>query len=200
MRPSPDLIPIALAVSSSGTISSGSEITISWKTRNQGTLPTDGAWQDRVLLRNLDTNEIIGNILLDDSGTVISPEGERQRQTTLTLPTGNRGVGRIGVTVTNDVANTINEENILGTAETNNAATLEFTSQLAPFRDLVVSDVSADPAGGWNPGDTVTVNWTTTNAGNSATTADFSERLFVRNVMTGQQVSKAKLSTQHFGD
>ncbi|MBU0776528.1 MAG: hypothetical protein KKH54_15375, partial [Alphaproteobacteria bacterium] len=194
VRPSPDLIPIALAVSSSGTISSGSEITISWKTRNQGTLPTDGAWQDRVLLRNLDTNEIIGNILLDDSGTVISPEGERQRQTTLTLPTGNRGVGRIGVTVTNDVANTINEENILGTAETNNAATLEFTSQLAPFRDLVVSDVSADPAGGWNPGDTVTVNWTTTNAGNSATTADFSERLFVRNVMTGQQVQVATVA------
>ena len=191
--PAPDLNPIALAVSSTGAITSGGTVTLAWKTRNDGTRPTAASWSDRIVVRNLDTNEIIGNILLDDTGGALSAGAERQRQTTITLPEGNRGVGRIGFTVSVDVGNAIAEENAAGSAETNNSATVTVTSELAPFVDLVVSGVTPEPSFGWAPGDAVTLRWTTTNAGNRATPTGFAERVTVRNASSGQQIALVTL-------
>ena len=187
VKPAPDLAPTALAVTATGQIVSGGTVTLAWKTTNSGTRPTAADWTDRIIVRNLDTGEIIGNILIADTAGALDPGAERQRQTTITLPDGNRGTGRISFTVTSDVANTISEDNILGTAESNNSASVEVVSVLAPFIDLTVSNVVPEPTSGWAPGDTVTLRWTTTNAGNRATATGMSERVTIRNTTSNQQ-------------
>ena len=95
------------------------------------------------------------------------------------MPEGNDGVGRIGFSLAVDVTNVVQENNVSGSAESNNAASVEVTSQLSPFTDLVVTDIAAAPASGWKPGDKVAVTWTTTNQGTLATPGGFSERLVV---------------------
>src|SRR5690606_6598218 len=171
-------------------------VTVSWKTRNNGAEPAEGTWSDRIIVRNLDTNEVIGNILLDDDVGALAPGGERVRQTTITLPEGNDGVGRIGFSLALDVTNAVNELNTSGSAEVNNAASVEITSGLAPYTDLVVTDIAATPASGWKPGDKVTVTWTTTNEGSLATAGGFSERLVVRNATGNQNIVLATIASE----
>ena len=98
--------------------------------------------------------------LIDDGGGTLAPAADRTRQTTITLPEGNDGVGRIGFSLAVDVTNVVQENNVSGSAESNNAASVEVTSQLSPFTDLVVTDIAAAPASGWKPGDKVAVTWT----------------------------------------
>ncbi|MGB3802622.1 MAG: LamG-like jellyroll fold domain-containing protein, partial [Sphingopyxis granuli] len=194
VRPAPDLIPQGVTVSGEGAIQSGGTITVAWQTRNDGTLPATGTWSDRLILRNLDTGQIIGNFVIADNGGDLAPGASRQRQTTVSLPTGNAGVGRIVAIVTTDIANAVAEENASGSAETNNEASVEFQSILAPFIDLSVGQVAVEPVSGWKPGDTVTINWTTTNSGNRPTAGAFSERIVVRNASSGQQVLLATVA------
>ncbi|HEY6816092.1 MAG TPA: CARDB domain-containing protein, partial [Croceibacterium sp.] len=192
----PDLVAAELAVSATGTIHSGSTVTFSWKTRNTGTEPATGAWSDRVIVRNLDTNEVIGNLLIDDTGGTLAPGAERVRQTSFTLPAGNDGVGRIGFSLALDVTNAVTEQNPGGTAEANNAASVEITSALAPFADLVVTDIVAQPASGWKPGDVVTFTWTTTNEGNQDIAGGFSERIQIRNASGNQNLVVATVAAE----
>src|SRR5690606_28303059 len=182
----PDLVAAELAVSSDGPIYSGGTVTVSWKTRNDGDEPAEGTWADRIIVRNLDTNEVIGNVLVDDEGGMLAAGAERTRQTTIVLPDGNNGVGRISFSLALDVTNAVAEGNTIGSAETNNGASVEVSSQLAPFIDLVVENVQPEPAAGWGPGDTVTLRWTTRNAGTLATESGFSERIVARNTSSGQ--------------
>src|SRR5690606_6660945 len=114
---------------------------------------------------------------------------------TITLPEGNDGVGRIGFSLALDVTNAVTELNVSGNAEVNNAASVEVTSQLSPYTDLVVSDIAAEPASGWKPGDKVTVTWTTTNVGTLATAGGFSERLVVRNATGNQNIVLATVAS-----
>src|SRR5690606_38640073 len=136
-----------------------------------------GPWSDRVIVRNLDTNAVIGNILVDDTGGPLAAGAERARQMTFTLPAGNEGVGRIGFSLALDASNAVTEQNASGSAEANNAANVQITSELSPFVDLVVSEIAAQPAAGWKPGDTVTVTWKTTNEGTQSILGGFSERI-----------------------
>src|SRR3546814_744358 len=96
------LIPRDVKVTADGPIQSGGTITVAWRTANDGLLAATGAWADRVIVRNLDSGQVIGNFLLDDNGGVLAAGASRQRQMTVTLPAGNAGVGRISVTVTNE--------------------------------------------------------------------------------------------------
>src|SRR3546814_11957029 len=104
---------------------------------------------------------VIGNFLLDDNGGVLAAGASRQRQMTVKLPAGNAGVGRISVTVTNDVANAVAEENDSATAETNNSAALEVDTIFAPFIQLTGSAVAPEHPEGWETGDTLTQTLTT---------------------------------------
>ena len=182
-----DLQPAELAVTASGGIFSGGTVTLSWKTQNTGTLASAAGWADRIIVRNLDTNEIIGNYLVDDIGGVLAAGAERQRQTQIVLPQGNSGVGRLSFSLSVDAGNAVAEVNLTGTAETNNAAVVEVQSGLAPFIDLVVSDIAPVPATNWSPGQAVTLGWTTTNLGNSTAPGGFRERIEVRNLVTNQR-------------
>src|SRR5690606_13072573 len=85
----PDLVADQLAVSATGPIHSGSTVTFTWKTRNSGTETATGSWSDRIIVRNLDTDAVIGNILVDDTGGPLAAGAERARQATFTLPAGN---------------------------------------------------------------------------------------------------------------
>ncbi|MCB1150829.1 hypothetical protein KDK88_04740, partial [bacterium] len=62
------------------------------------------------------------------------------------------------------------------------------TSELAPYADLQVQNLLIDPAAGWEPGETVTLTWTTVNAGTLAATADWEEQVFIRNQSNNQMV------------
>jgi hypothetical protein len=138
-RPAPDLTPTEVSVSTTGPLQSGAAVTVAWKTSNIGSLPTGtGAWTERVVVRNLDTGEIVGNLLVPYTAGALAGGASQQRQATLTLPEGNRGAGRLSFTVTVDVSNAVEEENSVGTGEANNAVTLERNSALAPYADLEV--------------------------------------------------------------
>src|SRR3546814_5351255 len=57
VRPAPDLIPQNIAVTADGPIQSGGQVTIAWQTRNDGNVAATGTWSDRVILRNVRSEE-----------------------------------------------------------------------------------------------------------------------------------------------
>ena len=108
------------------------------------------------------------------------------------LPAGNRGAGALTVTVTSDIANTVEEHNADGTAEANNATALAFNAELAPSADLVASGLTTTPASGFAARSSVTFAWTTANAGTLATpSGGWTETISVRNVSTGATINLA---------
>ena len=105
-----------------------------------------------------------------------------------------RGRGSLSFQVTTDVTNTIAERGAAGLAELNNAVTINATSQLAPYVDLQVSNLSLEPATGWTPGSSVTVHWRVSNGGDKAVTSPWSDRLVIRNITTGQTIYTGTLN------
>lgn len=73
----------------------------------------------------------------------------------------------------------------IGNAEGNNTTNLSFVSLLAVYPDLSVGNVTATPGGSWQPGNTVTIGWTTSNSGNRTPVRGWTERVVVRNTLTG---------------
>ena len=98
------------------------------------------------------------------------------------------------ISVTTDVTNIIAEHNLLGTGESNNAASVTVTSILAAYPDLIPSVPVATPGGSYTPGQPVTVTWTTSNAGNASTGANgWTEQLIVTDLSTGHQIELASV-------
>ncbi|KPJ75957.1 MAG: hypothetical protein AMJ54_13385, partial [Deltaproteobacteria bacterium SG8_13] len=186
--PAPDLQVQNLAVTPSGPMQSGASVTVTWDDVNTGNLATSGSWRDRLVVRNADTSEVISEIIVpydEGSDGPVLPGQSRARSATLTLPEGNPGAGQLAFDVITDIDNAIAELNPSGTAEANNTATQAVTSTLAPYADLVVQDVSVEPAAGWTPGTDVLVRWSTANLGTLATLGSWSEQVHVRNLSTG---------------
>ncbi|MBM3523459.1 MAG: hypothetical protein FJX57_10925, partial [Alphaproteobacteria bacterium] len=183
------------ATPAGGVLQSGAELTITWRDANTGTVPTGGSWNDRVIVRSA-SGEILVNAVVPYDATVsgaINGGANKLRSTIVRLPDGNRGAGSLTITVTADIANTIDELNGAGDAESNNATAIAIVSALAPYPDLVAVDVAPSPAMGWLPGDTVTLNWKTRNDGTGATGAGWTEQLLVRNLNTGAVVLSTTL-------
>jgi len=191
--PGPDLQVQDLQVTAAGGIRSGAAITVAWTDANIGTLPTGAGWQDRVIVRRADTNEILADVLVPAASTIAAATG-LPRSVTITLPEGNRGAGALVVTVTTDSTNAIAEQNGTGTAETNNTTVANILSALAPYADLTIEDVTVTPAFGWQEGGTVTVGWTARNIGTLATSAATVERLTIRNEITNVVVYTGTLN------
>ncbi|MFZ4411130.1 MAG: hypothetical protein ACOYOH_27560, partial [Paracraurococcus sp.] len=190
--PGPDLQVQDLQVTAAGGIRSGGAITIAWTDANAGTRETGAGWQDRVLIRRADTNEILVNTLVAAPANLAAANG-LPRSLTVTLPDGNRGAGELVVTITADVANAIEEQGAGGTAETNNSATTIVTAALAPYADLAIAGLGVSPPAGWREGDDVTVFWTTRNDGTLAA-ASAAERLIIRNEITNTIVYSGNLA------
>src|SRR5690606_21023997 len=98
------------------------------------------------------------------------------------LPDGTSAAGNISITVLADSDNVLREFSPVGNAEKNNAGTVFTQVTLAPYADLTVGNVRLQPAGGFQPGQTVSVDWTVTNQGAAAVVAPWSEKLELRNL------------------
>ena len=198
-NPAPDLVINQLSITPASGLQTGQTLDLQWTLENQGSLPTTGSWNDRVIVRNKDT----GAILLDLSVPYDTHDAQNPsidvgrsilRHISLHLPDGTSAAGNISITVLADSDNLLKESNNSGTGETNNGALLETHVTLAPYADLTVRGLTLQPASGFTPGQTVAVNWTTLNQGTSAVSTPWSESLEARNLSTGKLVASVQLS------
>lgn len=187
----PDLSVANVTLTPGAGLQSGATVTVSWNDRNTGTQATTGSWQDRLVVRNVATSEIlnVATVLYDSTvdGSIL-PGEVRGRQATVTLPQAVRGSGTLSFTVTTDVENALPEVNAGGTGESNNSTAITVVSVLASYPDLQISNVSVDPSTGWIAGSNVAIHWRVTNTGTQATNRSFSDQVQIRNLATNQTV------------
>ena len=160
---------------------SGGTLSVSWTVRNAGTVGVTNAIADRVTVRN-GVGTLLANKLVPAATAIFAAGGTANRSTTVALPAGPAATGTLEVTVTTDALSAVPEQNGAGTGEANNAASTTVQSVLAPYPDLQVASLAATPAGGWQPGSTVTLHWTLTNSGTLGATGPWAELVVVSNI------------------
>src|SRR5271157_2598176 len=156
-------------------LQSGMSLVVQWTDTNTGTLPASGSFSDQVVITNTTTGSVLatGYVQYDAwSRGNLTPGAAAAQQYAFSLPDGDPGVGQIQFTVTADYY-----ENVSTPAgESNNTATLTETSTLAPYPDLVTSDVTAPATA--DPGEQTSVSWTDTNQGNAGVTNGWDDQVF----------------------
>ena len=163
-------------------LQSGASLLVTWESTNSGAASVERVFYDRIVVRNKTTAEtlvnttLIYNPAMATNGPIAGGES-RSRQYSFQLPNGLRGAGEFEFTVSNDTFNAIFEYNATSTGEVNNGATLTRSSVVAPYPDLMVSDIVA-PATGL-PGQQVDVSWTVVNQGAAPAPGPWSEQLFL---------------------
>ncbi|MDX1785264.1 MAG: CARDB domain-containing protein, partial [Roseovarius sp.] len=180
-RVAPDLVPSSVSVSAAGPVQAGMDLTVSWTETNAGAVGVVPG-RDRVILRRVDTGEIVGVRVIAAGTEVLGAGASVTRQATLNLPSGALGAGDLIAEVEVDIANDIDETDGGIAPERNNIATVAFTALNDQLADLVVENIRAEPASGYKPGDTVTVRWTLRNTGGSDVTQPFIDQLRLRNL------------------
>jgi hypothetical protein len=131
----PDLLPGNLRVEPAdvGGIEAGATLTLAWEIRNEGGSATDAVFNERIRVRNIDTDVVIldTHLAFDPLSMVdgqpagpLQPGEPRQRHFNFTLPQGHQGSGRFAITLTTDQSQTgvgaVFEHNPQGDAEDNN--------------------------------------------------------------------------------
>jgi hypothetical protein len=180
----PDLQVQGLAVNPTNLVSGGG-VTLTWNDVNAGTDVASGAWSDQVQV----INETTGQTLLIatpffPSNSLIAG-GSAARSYSFNLPNGPAGAGDLTITVTVNSNNNVYEYNSLGTAETNNSASVPAISQLAVYPDLQVQNLAVVPVAGLQSSGVMTINWSDANTGNGPVTGSFTDLLQVVNTTTG---------------
>ncbi|MCB1491569.1 MAG: hypothetical protein KDJ77_07195, partial [Rhodobiaceae bacterium] len=170
-----------------GTVRAGSNATVTWTTRNAGSATAAGHFVERLIVRNEDIGAIIAVVDLPYDGSAIGANATRSRTATVALPSGSPGAGNLSFTVITDALNVIAEPTADGLGEKNRTS-ITVESALDTLPDLVVENVTVTPADDWEPGDTVTVTWTTRNAGGLATNAQWTEQVRVRNTLRNAEI------------
>src|SRR5262249_30244881 len=153
----PDLVASNLAVTATGPVQSGANITLAWDDANVGSAVATGTWLDHVQIRNA-FNQVIADVSVPfDSATEgqIAPGDLRHRQISVRLPDGLPGAGQLTFLVNVDTGNAITEQSGTGQAEFNNTSSITFTSALASYADLRVGGLTVQPPAGWLPGDAI---------------------------------------------
>jgi hypothetical protein len=172
LRPYPDLVVNSLSVDPAA-VQTGRAVTVSWQTVNVGTEPVSSSFSEQVKIVSQADGDVLSEQTIVYDAAANGPIGanqSRDRSLTVMVPDGSSNVGSWSVTVTTDYAEDsapgIFEYNASGTGETNNSAIAPLSVLLAPYPDLVTSEVSgpsgriiADPAH-------ITVGWKVTNSGN----------------------------------
>ena len=192
--PYPDLQVAGLAIETS-SVQSGDTMTITWNDANTGNGPVNGAFVDSIAIVNTTTGQTVASSTVpydESSSGAILPGLAAAEEATLRLPDGPAGVGQFSVVVSTDSAGQIFEYNADGTAESNNASSVDFTSTLAPYPDLQVSNLSVSPSAP-ESGQSLTITWDDENTGLAPVTARFSDRVVVSNLTTGAPVADALL-------
>jgi hypothetical protein len=191
----PDLVVTNLALAPTNGLASSGELAIYWEDWNIGAGRTETSWQDRLVISNLNTGERLLDVTVPyDAGAQghLTNGAWRARQYVYRLPDGPRGAGVMVVQVMVDTYNQVVEINGEGTAEQNNLALATNASALAPYPDLVVTNLVIEPPAPQS-GSTVTVAWAAANVGGSAVTRAFRERVILRNLTTGATYVDATL-------
>ena len=179
---------------------SSRQVTITWEDHNVGDLASNANWYDRVLIQRISDGHTILDVgvYADHSGGDIASGGFRAMSHTFTMPFALEGVGDYEVTVTADGSGWQPEFNAAGDAETNNAATAAFTSDLAPYPDLVVHGlgVTADPS--LQSGSVLTISWEDFNRGDGDTGAtNWGDLVTVVNTRTGETLLSRYVGYDH---
>lgn len=153
----------------------GDSVTVHWSVQNTGDRNVESWWYDRVIVQNLTTGQTIYNqTVYHDTSSLgdLAPGQSHARSHTFDLPDGDAGVGNLQITITTDTHSNIGEFNdeVPENAETNNSTSSDaFAVTLAPYPDLVASQVSLTPADPevlqLQSGMLVTVKWTDSNLG-----------------------------------
>jgi Ca2+-binding RTX toxin-like protein len=176
-----------------GELRTGEELTLTWTTENRGIVPTDMVWNDRITIVNVATGQTVGSVTVPYNGASaegsIPPGESRSRTYTLRLPAGSAAVGTLRITVAVDADNPAGS-GVLA----NNRASVDRVVTLAPYADLVVSNVALDPSSQFLPGQAVTVRWDDLNQGTTAVTGTWSDRLTVVNTTTNTVVYTGTVS------
>jgi large repetitive protein len=173
-----DLIPTLISAPTTGN--SGTNVTLRWSVRNQGTTATSNSWSDRVYLSDNATFEADKDRLFGDFAHTdeLAVGANKQVELNTKLPVDLSGDKYI--LIVSDGTNQIKE----AAGESNNLLTSPINIALSPYADLAVSNVTApsltiaDPA-------RVKVNWTVTNQGNGT---GFTDSWKDRVIVSGDQI------------
>ncbi|MBN8490904.1 MAG: LEPR-XLL domain-containing protein, partial [Burkholderiales bacterium] len=170
-----------------GSLSAGGALTLRWDDINAGLSPTLAGWNDRVRVINVDTGETLLDTVLAYNPALpgnapLAVGATLTRSTSLQLPEGLRGTGRIRFEVTAD-QNTSGQGALIEydaagvRAENNNGASIEAVADARPYANLVVAAFSAPLTG--RGGSTIDLSWTVRNDGGAAAEGGWVDRLLL---------------------
>ncbi|MGE4003055.1 MAG: CARDB domain-containing protein, partial [Planctomycetaceae bacterium] len=178
--PSTDLV-VSQAAAPSAVIA-GLSYPVSWTVVNQGNVAAGSSWSDAVYLSDDGLLDGGDTLLLTRSTSEYSPlagGGNYVLNEQLTIP-AEVAAGHKFLLFVADASNQQSESN-----DSNNVRAVAVqTGDPAP--DLTVSELSVEPSIGLQSGDTLTVQWTVFNAGNTPITDSFYDYVTVVNTTTGQ--------------
>ncbi|KQP49886.1 CARDB domain-containing protein [Pseudorhodoferax sp. Leaf274] len=178
----PDLGVTQLGITPAAGLKAGDQVTVSWRDENRGDAAPANGWVDRVVVRNLSTGAVVldQRVAVPTGSAAIAAGGTLARQYVFSWPAGVNGIGNFEVTITADADGAVAEYNATDTAESNNAASVAFTS--AP--DLSIDGLTvltATPVSGG----LVDLQWTVRNQGNAPTPTGWFDHIVATNVDTG---------------
>ncbi|MEP7300698.1 MAG: LamG-like jellyroll fold domain-containing protein, partial [Caldimonas sp.] len=140
-----------------GAVAAGDTVTLEWTDRNDGVAATPLGWTDRIVVRNLDSGEILldRTLAYDPSlpgNAPLAAGGSLVRTTSFTLPAGQRGAGQIEVSIAADQNSSgqgaMPEFTLAGDpGENNNSATVTFTADQRAYADLRISQFTTPASG-----------------------------------------------------
>lgn len=191
LSPYADLVAEGVTLTPNGDFVPGATVAITWNTVNRGTADAVQSWSERVEIRNLSTNELIGTtVVADDVGIngILAPNSSRARAVQFVWPAGVSAAGRFSFRIVLDSMGEIPEANLTGTGETNN--TVELIRLSGP--DLRVKNLQV-PQTTIEAGGLVMVNWEDWNDGAVPTPANFNDRIVVTNRTTGEKLLDTSL-------
>lgn len=175
----PDLVVQGIEVNASEPRDprSGDTLTVQWRDVNLGTSVASGTWSDRVRVVRRESGQVVFDNTVSYANNVIAPGESVTRQRVFQLPDGVPGTGIFDVFVTVDSTSSLGESNAAGTGESNNAGSIAFEAQLAPYPELIVEGVS--PEGVAVFGQPISIQWTVRNTGSLALTTATSDRVYL---------------------
>ncbi len=174
----PDLQITGLALTNS-QLRSGNVAGLVWNDANTGTGSASSQFYDQILVVNQTTAQTLVNTVLVDNAAIapIAAGQSVPRQFSFALPDGPPGAGTLRIVITADIYDNVFEYNTSGTAKSNNTNSIVAASTLAPYPDLLATNVVV-PASA-NAGQGISVSWTETNQGAAAATNTWYDQVFL---------------------
>ena len=172
----PDLLVTNLTASSTG-LQSGDTLLLTWNDWNNGQGSVSAPYSDQITIVNKTTSKSLLNTVVSGAPPPVTSGQLAPRQYSFTLPQGLDGAGSLQIQVTCDSQNNIYEFNAAGTGENNNTATNTVISALAPYPDLVVTNVTGPAIA--NAGQTIQVSWSDINSGTAPATNVWNDQVFL---------------------